>query len=212
MFWLYLLGTVTVLLIALRRVVSREKTLTDQLFLQTVAFEHAQSGIAWIEKDGRIATMNAALAFTLGVDPKDARASNWMQLFAARDLFHLEDAYSKMLLAGQANVEVDARNSLAGKRSIKARPTLELLLVAVHDHKMRFVGHHCLLADRTRERALEAEITELRSMEIRRLEERALPPKTQLAPRAYGRARHADFDGDLKEARERFALSRVTVR
>jgi hypothetical protein len=32
------------------------------------------------------------------------------------------------------------------------------LLVAVHDHKMRFVGHHCLIADRTRERLLEEQL------------------------------------------------------
>ena len=38
---------------------------------------------------------------------------------------------------------------------------LEVLLVAQHDHKSRFIGHHCLVADRTRERLLEEQLREL---------------------------------------------------
>jgi len=34
-------------------------------------------------------------------------------------------------------------------------------MVAIHDHKMRFVGHHCLVVDRTRERMLEARVKDL---------------------------------------------------
>ncbi len=36
-------------------------------------------------------------------------------------------------------------------------------MVAIHDYKMRFVGHHCLVADRSREKALEQQIAELTS-------------------------------------------------
>jgi hypothetical protein len=38
---------------------------------------------------------------------------------------------------------------------------LNVLLVAVHDHKMRFVGHHCLVLDSTHTRILEDRIKEL---------------------------------------------------
>jgi hypothetical protein len=34
-------------------------------------------------------------------------------------------------------------------------------MVAIHDHKMRFVGHHCLAVDRTREKTLAAQVEEL---------------------------------------------------
>src|SRR5450631_2169 len=77
MFWLYLLGTVTILSIALRRVVARENALHDQLFSKTVAFEHAQNGMAWVQSDGTVESMNASLASTLGVEPKDVRGTNW---------------------------------------------------------------------------------------------------------------------------------------
>ncbi len=57
-------------------------------------------------------------------------------------------------------------------------PGLDLLLVAVHDHKMRFVGHHCLVADRRKERALEAQLRELR----RSLVEAENTVRTRLTP------------------------------
>jgi hypothetical protein len=34
-------------------------------------------------------------------------------------------------------------------------------MVAIHDYKMRFVGHHCLMVDRTREKMLEAQVEKL---------------------------------------------------
>jgi len=36
-----------------------------------------------------------------------------------------------------------------------------VLLVAVHDHKMRYVGHHCLVEDCTQERLLADQVREL---------------------------------------------------
>jgi hypothetical protein len=67
----------------------------------------------------------------------------------------VEEAYSQMLLLGKANLEVHGRR-LDGSYS-----ALEVLLVAIHDHKMRFIGHHCLILDCTRERVLEAQLEEL---------------------------------------------------
>jgi hypothetical protein len=34
-------------------------------------------------------------------------------------------------------------------------------LVCVHDHNMRFVGHHCLIEDRTHEHDLERLLSEI---------------------------------------------------
>lgn len=171
MFWLYLLGTVTILIIALRRVVTRENELKNEAFSKTVAFEHTQSGIAWVRANGAVESMNASLAAILGLDTKDVRGMNWCKLFAEQDQYRLEGVYSEMLLCGQGALEVNPRhmqnlmpnnmlnnmlNNSAGK------PVLDLRIVAVHDHKMRFAGHHCLVADRSRERKLEAELAELR--------------------------------------------------
>ena len=67
----------------------------------------------------------------------------------------MKEAYSQMLLLGKANLEVHA------KRADGTYAGLEVLLVAQHDHKSRFIGHHCLVADRTRERLLEEQLREL---------------------------------------------------
>ena len=170
MFWLYLLATVTILTIALRRVMQRQKPLTDEAFSRAVAFEHVHSGIAWIQNDGAVGSMNASFAGILGMEPKEAIGLNWYKLFAALDKPLLEQAYSRMLLAGKETVAVNGRNSFrhiedaeGGQTGVSVRqPDLDLLMVAVHDHKMRFIGHHCLVADRRRERALEAQIRDLR--------------------------------------------------
>jgi hypothetical protein len=39
--------------------------------------------------------------------------------------------------------------------------TLNLVMVAIHDHKSRLMGHHCLVEDRSRERLLEAQLIEM---------------------------------------------------
>ena len=50
-----------------------------------------------------------------------------------------EEKFSKMLLAGRASMEAITRDSYG-----RATPR-NLVLVAVHDHKMRFMGHHCIV-------------------------------------------------------------------
>jgi hypothetical protein len=59
-----------------------------------------------------------------------------------------------MLLLGKTTFES------YGKRVDGTYAGLEVRLVAVHDHKMRFVGHHCLVADHTKELVLEEQIRE----------------------------------------------------
>jgi hypothetical protein len=59
-----------------------------------------------------------------------------------------------MLLLGRATLDAHGRR-LDGSHS-----GLEVLMVAIHDHKMRFVGQHCLVVDRTREKALESQVDE----------------------------------------------------
>jgi hypothetical protein len=64
MLWLYLLGAVTVLVIALRRVMQRQMPLSDELYSTKVAFDHLQSGVAWVRGDGTLGTVNSSLAAT----------------------------------------------------------------------------------------------------------------------------------------------------
>jgi len=162
MLWLYLLGAVTVLVIALRRVVQRQEPLGNELYSKTVAVEHVQSGIAWIGSDGTVGSANHAFAAIFCLEPKNIVGRNWYSLIEERDRSRLEEAYRQMLIVGKQMIEVH------GKLIEETAPGLELILVPVHDHKMRYVGHHCLVADRTRERLLEAQVRQLRaSLEMR---------------------------------------------
>ena len=153
--WLYLLALVTFLTIALRRVLRRQIPLSDELHVKTVAIEHVHSGVAWVRQDGTIGSINGAFAATLNAVPRELVGRDWYEIFSQQDRARMKEAYSQMLLLGKANLEVHA------KRTDGTYAGLEVLLVAQHDHKSRFVGHHCLAADRTRERILEEQLREL---------------------------------------------------
>lgn len=153
--WVYLLGLSVLLGIALRRVLAAQNPLKDEVYMKNVAIEHVQSGVAWVRADGSVRSINHSFADTLGALPRELMARDWYDLFAVQDQALLQEAFSKMLLLGKATLQVH------GRRKDGTFASLELLMVAIHDHKMRFVGHHCLVVDRTRERVLEAQLGEL---------------------------------------------------
>lgn len=150
--WVYLLGLSILLVIALRRVMARQKPLNDELYAKIVAIEHVQSGVAWVRPDGEIRSMNSAFAEILAANVKDFMGKSWYGLFASQELERLKEAYSQTLLLGKTNLQA------FGKRADGTFAGLEVRLVAVHDHKMRFVGHYCLVADHTKELLLEDQI------------------------------------------------------
>ncbi|HEV2198364.1 MAG TPA: PAS domain-containing protein [Bryobacteraceae bacterium] len=152
--WVYLLGLSVLLSIALRRVRARQQPLNDELYSKTVAIEHVQSGVAWIRPDGAIRTINPAYAEMLAGPARDFLGRNWFDLFAQQEHARLQEAYSQMLLLGKANLEALC------KRADGTFAALEVRLAAVHDHKMRFMGHHCLVVDHAKEHLIEAQIRE----------------------------------------------------
>jgi len=151
----YLLGLSVLLYIALRRVMAQQTPLKDEVYMKNVAIEYVQSGVAWVRADGTVRSINQSLATTLSAAPRELVGREWYELFAQQDRERLKEAFSKMLLLGKATMDVH------GRRMDGSYAGLELLMVAIHDHKMRFVGHHCLVVDRTREKVLEAQIAEL---------------------------------------------------
>jgi PAS domain S-box-containing protein len=155
MLWLYLLGTVTVLVIALRRVMQRQTPLSDELYSTKVAFDHLQSGVAWVRGDGNLGTVNSSLGATLAADPKGFVGRDWLTMFPKMEQERVKEAYSQMLLLGKTQF------GTYGQRADGTYAWLNVLLVAVHDHKMRFVGHHCLVLDSTHTRILEDRVKEL---------------------------------------------------
>ena len=152
---MYLLGLSVLLMIALRRVKAQQDPLKDEVYTTTIAIEHVQSGVAWIRADGKIRSINASFARALGAEPKKLTGRDWYELFAPQDRDKMQEAYSQMLLVGRAELDANGRRLNGGQSG------LQVLMVAIHDYKMRFVGHHCLVVDRTREKVLEAQVEEL---------------------------------------------------
>jgi PAS domain S-box-containing protein len=155
MLWLYLLAAVTVLVIVLRRVLRRQMPLNDELYSKKVAIDHVHSGAAWVRTDGTIGSMNPALAASLGARQEEFTGQDWYLLFPQRERERVKEAYAQMLLIGIASLDADT------ERKDGSMAMQNVVLVAVHDHKTRFVGHHCLTVDRTREKTLENRVQEL---------------------------------------------------
>jgi PAS domain S-box-containing protein len=154
--YVYLLGTVTLLTIALRRVVRRQKPLNDELYSSRVATVHVHSGVAWVRNDGRLGSVNAALARALGTTPQDLVGHEWVEtIFSKPEWNRIREAYSRMLIQGRESLEANAERADGSLAQVDVR------LVAVHDHRMRFVGHHCLVEDRTEVHVLEEQVREL---------------------------------------------------
>ena len=147
--WLYLLGAVTVLTIALRRMKHRITPLNDEVFAKQVAIDHVHSGVGWVRHDGTVGSVNPALAKTLNASPRDLVGQPWTKMFPAKEKGRVEEAYRQSLLMGKAALEVEAQ------RIDGTRAQTELVLVSVHDHKTRFIGHYCLIEDRSRVTELE---------------------------------------------------------
>jgi PAS domain S-box-containing protein len=157
MLWLYLLAAVTVLSIALRRVLRRQKPLDDELYAKNVAVEHVQSGVAWVRADGTFGSVNQSFGKTLRSDARELLGQEWYKMFPPSEHSQIRECYSQMLLAGMASFDGP------GLRVDGSRVWLSIRLVAVHDHHARFMGHHCLAEDRTRERELEDRVLLLTS-------------------------------------------------
>lgn len=155
MFWLYLLGAVTVLSIALRRVLQRQNPLADEVYSTKVAFDHLQSGVAWVRADGVLSAVNSSLATSLSANPKTLVGRQWLEIFPKEERNRVEEFYSQMLLSGITQFDT------YGRRADGTYAWLNVMLVAVHDHKMRFVGHHCLVLDSTHTRLLEERLREV---------------------------------------------------
>ena len=156
--WLYLLAAVTVLTIALRRVLSRVTPLNDEVYAKKVAIDHVHSGVCWVRADGMIGTVNPAMAKILGGTERDLIGIAWTKMFPSGSHEKVDEVYRQALLMGKAPVEIEAQ------RFDGTKATVDVLLVTVHDHKSRFIGHYCLMEDRSRVIELEDQVQRLIAM------------------------------------------------
>lgn len=153
--WLYLLAAVTVLVIILRRVLHRQAPLSDDVFAKQIVIDHVHSGVAWVRFDGTIGSANPALAKTLAAIPRELMGSMWTIMFPMKERPRLEEAYRQSLLMGKVSLEVPAQ------RFDGTMAQVSVLLVSIHDHRSRFIGHYCLMEDRTQLLGLQAQVQKL---------------------------------------------------
>ncbi len=139
MLWLYLLGVATFLGIVVRRLMRLQKPLNDELYSKRVAIDHVSSGVAWVSANGSLYSLNTSLSQMLGASQENLKGSNWLLMFTKQERHRMEEAYSQMLLAGIASLDTRLLDTYGGESD------REVKLVAVHDHKMRFMGHHCIV-------------------------------------------------------------------
>jgi PAS domain S-box-containing protein len=150
--WLYLLGAVTVLVIALRRVLRRQGSMNDKMYSIQVAIDYVQSGVAWVRADGSLGSVNPALAQSLRALPKELLGRQWETLFPENSRADIREAYNRALIMGRVTRETTAARLDGSSASVS------LMLVIIHDRKMRLVGHYCLIEDRSRELELEEQL------------------------------------------------------
>lgn len=156
MLWLILLGVAIALGIALRRVLRRQAPLNDQLHSKTVAVDHVHSGVAWVRGDGTYGSVNPSFAKIFQLEPRNFVGREWYKVFKPEEHARVRDCYSQMMLMGTIAFEA------AGESADGKTVWLDVRLVGVHDHHTRFVGHHCMIEDKTRERELEQTIRALK--------------------------------------------------
>ena len=156
MLWLYLLGAVTFLIIVLRRVLRRQKPLSDELYSTRVAIKHVHSGVAWVPQAGLIGFANESLANLTNVPAEQLAGRDWYTLFTEAERERVREAHTQMLLSGIASMDTQIERAGGGPTEV-----VNLRLVAVHDHKARLVGHHVLVHDVSRVRDLESQLRRL---------------------------------------------------
>jgi PAS domain S-box-containing protein len=102
-----------------------------------------------------IGSVNPALATTAGRLPKELIGQPWGILFPPEEQPKLQEAQRQALLMGKIALETQAQRPDGSLAQVR------VLLVTIHDHKSRLVGHYCLMEDRTRELELEQQIQKL---------------------------------------------------
>lgn len=159
--WLYSGSAVTILLITvllimvLRRVLRKQTLPQDEGNSRRVVIDHVHTGAAWIDAEGLIRSANPAIAATLRVTQDELRARDWYALFARSEKDRVKEAYGQMMLMGIASLEANS------ERTDGSFVMQNVILMAAYDQKSQFLGHHCLMMDRTREKALEGRVQEL---------------------------------------------------
>ncbi len=160
------------LTIVVRRLLRRQQPLIDELYAKRIAIDQMSSGVAWIPSNGSVHSVNRALARMLGATAEQLAGRNWLQMFAESERPRAQQVYTETLLAARGSfhtLTIDV-NGVETPREVR--------MAAAYDHKMRLMGHHCIIEpegpEASRQKAL-------RSIRANLKAARSPAPKAQFA-------------------------------
>lgn len=153
--WVWFYGLSTLLGILYRRLWLKQLPLNKELNASRVAIDHIQSGVAWVREDGKIGSANPSLAESVSIRAASLVGHDWLELFPESERQNVQKAHAEMLLSGHSSV------STLLERADGSHAPADLRLVVIHDDKSKFLGHHCLIQDLTREWELQSQLRKL---------------------------------------------------
>lgn len=121
-------------------ITARKKAEADLLEL-SLALSNALEGIAQIDNQGEFLTTNRAFANQLGYAGDDLIGVHWQNIVVPSSLDKLRAADERLKEAGKASFDAQ------GLRKDGTTFHAEVTVVAIHDDKGQFVGHHCFMKD-----------------------------------------------------------------
>lgn len=123
----------------------------EDLREKTEALENAAEGVARIDSQGRIVSVNRAFSDLTGFQNEDLIGQEWLCTTHPADRAQMKVAYQTMLQQGKAEQEV------RGLRKDGGNLFQQQVIVSTYDHSGSFVGHYCFVRDITSRARAEAE-------------------------------------------------------
>ncbi len=135
----------------------KQDELTARMADALFAFDHALSGIARVNLDGVFVSVNRKFAESAGSTQELLLKRDWRSFIHPMSLENVESGYSRMLLGGPVNLQVQCL------RPDQVVWDAELLLTPAQDRSNRIIGHYCFTLDITTQKELERTIEALQS-------------------------------------------------
>ncbi len=123
----------------------------EDLREKTEALENAAEGVARVDSQGRIMSVNKAFSDLTGYLTEDLIGQEWLCTTHPEDRAQMKVAYQTMLAQGKAEQEV------RGLHKDGANLFQQQVIVSTYDHSGSFIGHYCFVRDITSRARAEAE-------------------------------------------------------
>jgi PAS domain S-box-containing protein len=115
------------------------------------ALQHAVDGIAKIDGNGMIVSVNESFSAQLGYKHNELVGTHWHNIVAPNCLPKLEQAYKRMLAQGHVELEIEGHHKGGAKLA-------NLMVLVRSNQPEKSAGHYCFLEDITERKNIEASL------------------------------------------------------